>query len=817
SDYTLGSDTCLNALVNFCDVIRLSASSSRHRVFVVETQGGRSGYVATVAGLAVGAYAVYIPEEGITLDTIQKDVQWLRESFNTDAGINHNGKVILRNERASTTYTTEVLTSIIRQENGGRFETRSAVPGHFQQGGKPSPMDRVRALRLAVRCMQHLETLIGKSGNDIMADELSAAVIGIKGGDVVISPMGGSTGLEETETDWDERRPKREPWQALQERLDRRRAALPSPVGLRDIYLKVDKGRFPHLASPAPLTGGLIQTSSNMAPPTAPAAYKKKDGILAVSDNQKSISWTPSGGGASPLTIDVTRIKSKPKVMLKILTTVTKEGEPDNYVFHFTSPTNARAEADAIKEVLQTAINNVKASQTPQPAGEAGASAGGTMAIAGAFAPKAAKPLWEDDQRLLADIELQQSLLKANSALQRIFMESLSTKSENVANSRFVAQFWSTRLPLLRAHAFERSQQRGSYNVLASLKPRTEGAAMKLNISKEQISLIFNQHPLVKRAYDENVPQVSEQQFWSRFFQSRLFKKLRGERISENDASDSVLDKYLHVDEKEAEKPDTRIPHFIDLYGNEENHSQRLGNRPEIDMRPSTLDRVPIIRTLNSLSEKIMSNVSPSDVDPAAPVGMSEEEFDRHQLMLRDLEGDAEVKRFVLNIRDQSKLFSGGKPESQEMEVGAESHPIRVQDPRKSIKRLRHEVESTYPNDSADLGSIVEPGDSDEDSDEETQGGQQPKKKKTEHMGSKSSMQRASNQILDALRTRRAQEEAPASKDNKADTFGLSRTIFDRLTLTHATSTEFLHQFWQAYLGQVNPLWPRSGLQHACM
>ncbi|KAI5299209.1 RNA polymerase II transcription factor B subunit 1 [Ascosphaera atra] len=490
----------------------------------------------------------------------------------------------------------------------------------------------------------------------------------------------------------------------------------------------------------------------------------------------------------------------KPKVMLKILTTVTKEGEPDNYVFHFTSPTNARAEADAIKEVLQTAINNVKASQTPQPAGEAGASAGGTMAIAGALAPKAAKPLWEDDQRLLADIELQQSLLKANSALQRIFMESLSTKSENVANSRFVAQFWSTRLPLLRAHAFERSQQRGSYNVLASLKPRTEGAAMKLNISKEQISLIFNQHPLVKRAYDENVPQVSEQQFWSRFFQSRLFKKLRGERISENDASDSVLDKYLHVDEKEAEKPDTRIPHFIDLYGNEENHSQRLGNRPEIDMRPSTLDRVPIIRTLNSLSEKIMSNVSPSDVDPAAPVGMSEEEFDRHQLMLRDLEGDAEVKRFVLNIRDQSKLFSGGKPESQEMEVGAESHPVRVQDPRKSIKRLRNEVESTYPNDSADLASIVEPGDSDEDSDEETQRGQQPKKKKTEHMGSKSSMQRASNQILDALRTRRAQEEAPASKDNKADTFGLSRTIFDRLTLTHATSTEFLHQFWQAYL-----------------
>ena len=43
---------------------------SRRRVFVIETQGGKSGYIATTAGLAVGAVAVYIPEEGIDIKTL---------------------------------------------------------------------------------------------------------------------------------------------------------------------------------------------------------------------------------------------------------------------------------------------------------------------------------------------------------------------------------------------------------------------------------------------------------------------------------------------------------------------------------------------------------------------------------------------------------------------------------------------------------------------------------------------------------------------------------------------------------------------------
>ncbi|GMF74427.1 unnamed protein product [Aspergillus oryzae var. brunneus] len=216
TEYSLGSDTCLNTLIDFCDAIRQSASSSRRRVFVVETQGGKSGYVATTAGLAVGASAVYIPEEGIDIKMLARDIDFLRNNFAHDKGANRAGKIILRNETASSTYTTQVIADMIKEEAKGRFESRAAVPGHFQQGGKPSPMDRIRALRMAIRCMQHIETFSGKSADEIAADELSATVIGVKGSQVLFSQMGGPNGLEATETDWARRRPKDEFWLDLQ-------------------------------------------------------------------------------------------------------------------------------------------------------------------------------------------------------------------------------------------------------------------------------------------------------------------------------------------------------------------------------------------------------------------------------------------------------------------------------------------------------------------------------------------------------------------------------------------------------------------------
>jgi transcription initiation factor TFIIH subunit 1 len=61
---------------------------------------------------------------------------------------------------------------------------------------------------------------------------------------------------------------------------------------------------------------------------------------------------------------------------------------------------------------------------------------------------------------------------------------------------------------MLRAHAIERTQQRGPYNVLAVLKPKTQDGTTKVSLSADRIRDIFEQHPLIKKVYDENVPKV---------------------------------------------------------------------------------------------------------------------------------------------------------------------------------------------------------------------------------------------------------------------------------------------------------------------
>lgn len=221
SEYSLGSDTCLNELVHYCDKIKQSASATRRRVFVVETQGGRSGYVATLAGLGVGASAVYTPEEGLDLETLAADVRHLRDVFQHDSGMTSSGRLILVNEKADEVFSAKLIADIIRKEARGRFEARDSIPGHVQQGGVPSPMDRCRAVRLAIKCMQHLESFGPKARTEDQAKTeavpLSASVIGIKGAQVVFTPV---QELEATDTDWKNRRPKAAHWAHMKEVVD---------------------------------------------------------------------------------------------------------------------------------------------------------------------------------------------------------------------------------------------------------------------------------------------------------------------------------------------------------------------------------------------------------------------------------------------------------------------------------------------------------------------------------------------------------------------------------------------------------------------
>lgn len=164
TEYSIGSDTALNVIVQSCDYIRQSASSSRQRVFVVDVQGGYCGYLSVMAGLAVAASRSYIHEEGLSLESLRRDIEHLRGRFQDNR---RQGRLVVRNECCSPIYTAELISRIFETESCGTFDSRWVVLGHLQQGGPPSPLDRIRAVRLSVISMRYIESLLlGESSSE---------------------------------------------------------------------------------------------------------------------------------------------------------------------------------------------------------------------------------------------------------------------------------------------------------------------------------------------------------------------------------------------------------------------------------------------------------------------------------------------------------------------------------------------------------------------------------------------------------------------------------------------------------------------------
>ncbi|OYO21982.1 6-phosphofructokinase [Enemella dayhoffiae] len=161
SELSIGADTALNEIIESIDRIKQSASAAR-RCFVVEVMGRHCGYLAMMGALGGGAERVYLHEDGVTLAELAADVERLRHSF-------RNGRrlfLAVRNEEANPLYTTDFMARLFAQEAGGLFDVRQAVLGHVQQGGNPTPFDRILATRLVSRSIQLLGEQLAAGGTD---------------------------------------------------------------------------------------------------------------------------------------------------------------------------------------------------------------------------------------------------------------------------------------------------------------------------------------------------------------------------------------------------------------------------------------------------------------------------------------------------------------------------------------------------------------------------------------------------------------------------------------------------------------------------
>lgn len=211
TDLTIGADTALNSIVIDVDKIKESAVASR-RCYVVEVMGHDCGYLALMGGMATGAERIYLPEDGISLEMLRSDVTGMIDGF-------QHGKrlgLVIRSENADHAYTTDFIVTLFEKEGGDLFDVRRCILGHTQQGGKPSPFDRIQATRLTARALGFLIEHVGTG-------QVSPVAIGRVEGDIRFASIAKFPDLVEPRA----HRPKMQRWLSMRAIAD----TMARPIG----------------------------------------------------------------------------------------------------------------------------------------------------------------------------------------------------------------------------------------------------------------------------------------------------------------------------------------------------------------------------------------------------------------------------------------------------------------------------------------------------------------------------------------------------------------------------------------------------------
>uniref|UniRef100_A0A8D2LE03 ATP-dependent 6-phosphofructokinase n=1 Tax=Varanus komodoensis TaxID=61221 RepID=A0A8D2LE03_VARKO len=242
TDFSIGADTSLNAIVETCDRIKLSASGTKRRVFIIETMGGYCGYLANMGALAAGADAAYIFEEKFDIRELQANVEHLTEKMKTSI----QRGLVLRNENSNENYTTDFIYQLYSEEGRGVFDCRKNVLGHMQQGGAPSPFDRNFGTKISAKAVLWLSKKLKEcyrrgEGRVFANTEDSVCLLGMRRRNLLFQPVA----KLKDDTDFEHRIPKEQWWLKL-------RPLMKILAKYKTSYDVSDSGQLEHVHRPNP-------------------------------------------------------------------------------------------------------------------------------------------------------------------------------------------------------------------------------------------------------------------------------------------------------------------------------------------------------------------------------------------------------------------------------------------------------------------------------------------------------------------------------------------------------------------------------------
>ncbi|KAJ3869775.1 hypothetical protein EV359DRAFT_29224 [Lentinula novae-zelandiae] len=361
---------------------------------------------------------------------------------------------------------------------------------------------------------------------------------------------------------------------------------------------------------------------------TANVFYKKTPGILELTDSY--LQWTQNGQKAPSVRVPHAETSSlfcskegASQVKLKIALF----GDDNGHNFTFISPNPvALGEREKFKAELTTIIaRNRKSSESPTklPVFSSVSAASTSQPLrTGAISsrPSTSRATSVSSDNLRATPIIPGTDPAADFRHRKnVFMndpELAALHRELVAGGHISeAEFWEGREHLIYAQVAQDSQRKGKSGVLVD--PRTETVDGVIQLTPQLIHDTFEQYPVVAKAYHETVPsKLTEAEFWTRYFRSKLFNahraSIRSAAAQHVVQDDPIFDKYLEKDDDAELEPrrqrDDKVELFVDLGATREDHEQ-VGNEQDITMQAGRQKgALPLIRKFNEHSERLLNS-----------------------------------------------------------------------------------------------------------------------------------------------------------------------------------------------------------------